>query len=39
MLLLEFKKSLYDNYMYPVVKEMYEKILSYLKEPIVLKKK
>jgi hypothetical protein len=39
MVLLEFKKSIYDNYMYPVVKEMYEKMLGYLKEPIVLKKK
>lgn len=35
----EFKKSLYENDMYPVVKEMYKKLFEYLKEPLVLKKK
>lgn len=39
MLLFDFKKSLYEADMYPVIKEMYQKIFTYLSEPLVLKKK
>lgn len=39
MLLVDFKNSLYEADMYPVVKEMYQKIFTYLLEPLVLKKK
>ncbi len=39
LVVLEFKKSLYDKEMYPVIKEMYQKIFAYLKELVVLKKK
>lgn len=35
----EFKKSLYEAEMYSVVKEVYNKIFDYLKEPVVLKKR
>ena len=35
----EFKKSLYEADMYPTIKEVYQKIFDYLKEPVVLKKK
>ncbi len=39
MLQLEFKKSLYEADMYPAIKEVYQRIFNYLKEPIVLKRK
>ncbi len=39
MLLFDFKKSLYEADMYPVIKEMYQKIFTYLAEPLVLRKK
>ncbi|MEO6733239.1 MAG: DUF3857 domain-containing protein [Ferruginibacter sp.] len=39
LLQFEFKKSLYETDMYPVIKEVYKKMFEYLKEPIVLKKK
>jgi Domain of Unknown Function with PDB structure (DUF3857) len=35
----DFKKSLYTVDEYPVLKEVYEKMLDFLKEPVVLKKK
>ncbi|MEP7142982.1 MAG: DUF3857 domain-containing protein [Ferruginibacter sp.] len=35
----EFKKSLYEADLYPMIKEVYQKIFDYLKEPVVLKKK
>ncbi len=38
MLSFEFKNSLYEADMYPVIKEMYQKIFDYLKEPVVLKR-
>jgi len=39
LVVLEFKKSLYDKKMYPVIKELYQKMFGYLKELVVLKKK
>ncbi|MEO5888897.1 MAG: DUF3857 domain-containing protein [Ferruginibacter sp.] len=39
MMSFEFKNSLYETDMYPVLKEVYQRIFNYLKEPIVLKKK
>lgn len=39
LVVLEFRKSLYDKEMYSVIKEMYQKIFGYLKELVVLKKK
>jgi hypothetical protein len=39
MILIEFKKSLYETDTYPVVKEIYQKMFDFLKEPVVLKKK
>lgn len=39
MMQFEFKKSLYETDMYPIIKEVYQKIFGYLKEPVVLKKK
>lgn len=39
MLKFEFLKSLYETDTYPMVKEMYQKLFDYLKEPVVLKKK
>jgi len=38
-MLFDFKKSLYEADMYPVLKEMYQNIFKYLAEPLVLKKK
>jgi hypothetical protein len=35
----DFKKSLYTVDEYPVLKEVYEKMFDFLKEPVVLKKK
>ena len=35
----DFKKSLYETDMYPVIREMYQNIFKYLAEPLVLKKK
>jgi hypothetical protein len=37
--ILEFKKSMYDKEMYPVIKEIYQKIFAYLKEEAVIKRK
>ena len=39
MMQFEFKKSLYETDMYPIVKEVYQRIFEYLKEPVLLKKK
>jgi hypothetical protein len=39
MILIEFKKSLYETDTYPVLKEIYQKMFDFLKEPVVLKKK
>ncbi len=39
MIFLEFTRSLYDKDMYAEVKVMYQKMLEYLKEPLVLKRK
>ena len=39
MVQLDFKKSLYEADMYPVLREFYKKIFEYLKEPVVIKKK
>ncbi|MEO6550459.1 MAG: DUF3857 domain-containing protein [Ferruginibacter sp.] len=39
MIQFEFKKSLFETYQYPVLKEIYQKMFQYLKEPVVLKKK
>lgn len=36
---IEFKESLYPADDYPMIKEVYQKLFDYLKEPIVLKKK
>ncbi|CAN5357757.1 hypothetical protein BH11BAC3_BH11BAC3_40420 [soil metagenome] len=36
---IEFKESLYPTDAYPMIKEVYQKLFDYLKEPIVLKKK
>ncbi|CAN5357436.1 hypothetical protein BH11BAC3_BH11BAC3_40390 [soil metagenome] len=36
---IEFKESLYPADAYPMIKEVYQKLFDYLKEPIVLKKK
>jgi hypothetical protein len=35
----EFKKSIYTADEYPVLKEVYQKMFDFLKEPVVLKKK
>ena len=34
-----FKKSLYETDMYPIIKEIYQRIYEYLKEPVLLKRK
>ncbi|MDO9375665.1 MAG: DUF3857 domain-containing protein [Ferruginibacter sp.] len=39
LLMFEFKRSLYEADMYDVVKEMYQKLFGYLKEPVILKRK
>jgi hypothetical protein len=39
MILIEFDKSLYETDTYPVLKEVYQKMFEFLKEPVVLKKK
>lgn len=39
MMMFEFKKSLYETEYYPVIKEVYQKIYGFLKEPVVVKKK
>ena len=39
MILIEFTKSLYETDTYPIIKEMYQKMFEFLKEPVVLKKK
>ena len=39
MMQFEFKKSLYETDMYPIVKEVYQRIFEYLKEPVLLKRK
>ncbi|MEO6228689.1 MAG: DUF3857 domain-containing protein [Ferruginibacter sp.] len=36
---IEFKESLYPPEAYPMIKEVYQKLFDYLKEPVVLKKK
>jgi hypothetical protein len=36
---IDFKKSLYGPEVYPIIKEMYQKISQYLKEPLLIKKK
>jgi hypothetical protein len=35
----DFKKSIYTSDEYPVLKEVYQKMFDFLKEPVVLKKK
>jgi len=39
MILIEFKKSLYEAETYPMIKDVYQKMFEFLKEPVVLKKK
>jgi hypothetical protein len=39
MILIEFDKSLYETDTYPILKEVYQKMFEFLKEPVVLKKK
>jgi hypothetical protein len=39
VLVFDFKKSIYTFDEYPVLKEVYEKMFDFLKEPVVLKKK
>jgi len=39
MLVFDFKKSLYTYDEYPMLKEVFKKMFTYLKEPVVLKKK
>ena len=39
MILIEFKKSLYEAETYPTIKDVYQKMFEFLKEPVVLKKK
>ena len=38
ILVFNFKKSLYTYDEYPLLKEVYKKMFTYLKEPVVLKK-
>lgn len=38
-LVFDFRKSLYSVDEYPILKEVYKKMFSFLKEPVVLKKK
>lgn len=39
MMQIQFKESLYPANTYPILKEVYQKMFDYLKEPVVLKKK
>jgi Domain of Unknown Function with PDB structure (DUF3857) len=39
MISIEFTKSLYETDTYPIIKEIYQKMFEFLKEPVVLKKK
>ena len=39
MVLIDFKKSLYEAETYPTIKDVYQKMFEFLKEPVVLKKK
>ena len=38
LLSFQFKESLYEWELYPMVKEMYKKMFDYLKEPVILKR-
>jgi hypothetical protein len=39
MILIDFKKSLYEAETYPSIKDVYQKMFEFLKEPVILKKK